>query len=75
MKLHYYSETDSLYIDLAARPSADSREVAPGVVLDFDADGVLVGIDIDAASRVVDLSRLEAQGFSLDRLSLGRAAS
>lgn len=39
MKLHYYRETDSLY-DLPDRPSAESREVAPGVVLDFDASGI-----------------------------------
>jgi len=39
MKLLYYADTDSLYIDLAERPSADSREVTPGVVLDFDAAG------------------------------------
>jgi len=45
MKLHYYRETDSLYIDLVDRPSAESRQVAPGVVLDFDAAGVLVGIE------------------------------
>jgi uncharacterized protein YuzE len=37
MRLHYYRETDSLYIDLADCPSAESREVASGVVLDFDA--------------------------------------
>jgi uncharacterized protein YuzE len=60
MKFYYYPETDSLYIDLAERPSADSREVAPGVVLDFDADGQLVGIDIDHASQSVNLSRIEA---------------
>jgi len=59
MRLHYYRETDSLYIDLADRPSAESRQVAPGVVLDFDAEGVLVGIDIDHASRKLDLSRVE----------------
>ncbi len=59
MKLQYYKETDSLYIDLANRPSAESRQVAPGVVLDFDANGVLVGIDIDHASRKLDLSRVE----------------
>jgi len=47
MKLHYYPETDSLYVDLAERPAADSREVVPGVVLDFDSNGRLVGIDID----------------------------
>ncbi len=60
MKLLYYPETDSLYIDLADRPSADSREVTPGVVLDFDAAGELVGIDIDRASVHLDLSGLEA---------------
>ena len=59
MKLLYYPETDSLYIDLADRPSADSREVTPGVVLDFDAAGELVGIDIDRASLHLDLSGLE----------------
>ncbi|MBA3496023.1 MAG: DUF2283 domain-containing protein [Gemmatimonadales bacterium] len=58
MKLCYYSDTDSLYIDLAERPSTDSREVTPGVVLDFDAAGTLVGIDIDQASRHLDLSGL-----------------
>jgi len=63
MKVHYYPETDSLYIDLADRPSADSREVVPDVVLDFDADGQLVGIDIDHASRIVNLSRLESESL------------
>lgn len=65
MKLHYYRETDSLYIDLANRPSAESRNVAPGVVLDFDANGVLVGIDIDHASQKLDLSRVETIALPL----------
>lgn len=59
MKLHYYPETDSLYIDLNSRPSADSREVAAGIVLDFDAEGNIVGIDIDRASQKLDLKSLE----------------
>jgi uncharacterized protein YuzE len=59
MKFNYYPETDSLYIDLAERPSIDSQEVAPGVVLDFDVERRLVGIDIDQASQVVNLSRVE----------------
>jgi uncharacterized protein YuzE len=75
VKLHYYPETDSLHIDLSSKPSVESREVAKGVVLDFDDENGLVGIDTDGASRVVDLSPLEAQGFALDLLSLGRAAS
>ena len=60
MKLHYYVDTDSLYIDLADRPSTNSREVLPGVVLDLDDRGSLVGIDIDRASQQFDLLQLEA---------------
>ena len=59
MKLHYYPETDSLYIDLNSRPSADSREIANGLVIDFDAEGSIVGIDIDHASKKLDLQTLE----------------
>jgi uncharacterized protein YuzE len=70
MKFRYYVETDSLYIDLSERASVDSREVSPGVVLDFDAEGHLVGIDIDGASKVVDLSSLEAEALPLGRISL-----
>jgi len=58
MKLNYYADTDSLYIDLSERPSVESREITEGVVLDYDAEGNLVGIDIDNASRKVDLKKL-----------------
>jgi uncharacterized protein YuzE len=56
-------ETDSLYIHVNERSSVDSREVADGVVLDFDAQGNLVGIDIDHASRFLDLQTFEAEGL------------
>ena len=72
MKLHYYPETDSLYIDLTEEPGFDALEVAPGVVLDFDAQGKLVGIDVDQASRVADLSRLEAEALPI---TLGTASA
>jgi len=58
MKLNYYSDTDSLYIDLSEQPSVESREISEGIVLDYDATGNLVGIDIDNASRKVDLKKL-----------------
>jgi len=63
MKFHYYSDTDSLYIDLSEKVGVQSQEVAPGVVLDFDDKGQVVGIDIDHASKIVDLSRLEAEAL------------
>lgn len=70
MKVHYDAETDSPYIDFSETVSAASREVAPGVVLDFDAEGHLVGIDIDRASRIEDLSRIEAQALPTTGLSV-----
>jgi len=70
MKFHYYADTDSLYIDLSEKPSADSKEIAPGVVLDFDAEGKLVGIDIDHASQIANLSRLEVQSLPVNSVSL-----
>lgn len=72
MKFHYYAETDSLYIEFSKEQAADSQEVVPGVVLDFDAAGQLVGIDIDHASRIVDLSRLEAEGLPLRSVLLSQ---
>lgn len=58
MKLNYYRDTDSLYIDLSSKFSIESREITEGVVLDYDAEGNLVGIDIDNASRKVDLKEV-----------------
>ena len=63
MKFHYYSETDSLYIELSENAGADSQEAAAGVVLDFDTQGTLVGIDIDHASNITNLSRLDIEGL------------
>ena len=58
MRLAYDPETDSLYIHLSERTSVDSNEIADGVVLDFDAAGVLVGIDLQHASKRADIERL-----------------
>jgi uncharacterized protein YuzE len=72
MKFQYYPETDSLYIDLSHKVATDSQEAAPGVVLDFDAQGHVIGIDIDHASQIVDLSRLEAEALPVTTLSLSQ---
>jgi uncharacterized protein YuzE len=63
MKLNYYPETDSLYIDLSEHPSVESRQISEGVVLDYDNNGALVGIDIDHASTIVDLGSLVITKF------------
>jgi uncharacterized protein YuzE len=66
VKINYDAATDSLYIHLSERASADSDEVSEGVVLDYDAAGVLVGIDIQHASQRIDLATL-----SVNKLPLG----
>ena len=67
MRLDYDAATDSLYIHLSERESVDSDEVADGVVLDFDQEGILVGIDVQHASTKADLAR-----FSLRKLPLSQ---
>ena len=57
--MSYYKDTDSLYIDLSEKPSKESLEVAPGIVLDFGEGDNIVGIDIDRASQILNLSELE----------------
>jgi uncharacterized protein YuzE len=59
MKIEYYNDTDSLYIDLAEKTSVESLEVAPGIVVDFDENNNIVGIDIDHASKILNLNDLE----------------
>lgn len=59
MKLNYYRDTDSLYIELNAKTSTDSQEIVEGLVVDFDSDGNVVGIDIDHASKKLDLKTIE----------------
>ena len=65
MKLHYYPETDSLYIEFRPGPSAETREIADGLNVDLDAQGEVVGFDIDRASRHLDLETLETAGLPL----------
>jgi uncharacterized protein YuzE len=69
MKLHYYPETDSLYIELKGTPGAETREIVEGLLVDFDANGDVVGFDIDHASRKLDLSKVE----TIDLPSAGAA--
>ena len=58
MEHNYYPETDSLYINLSEQPSVKSQEISEGILLDYDAEGRLVGIDIDNASHKVEMEKL-----------------
>jgi uncharacterized protein YuzE len=65
MKLHYYPETDSLYIELKSSPGIETREIVSGLNADLDANGDVVGFDIDHASDKLDLSSIETIALPL----------
>ena len=71
MKINYYPETDSLYIDLSEKSSVESREISEGIVLDYDDAGNLVGIDIDNASSKVQLKELILRKLPSDITAVG----
>jgi uncharacterized protein YuzE len=70
MKINYYADTDSLYIDLSEKTSAESVEIAPGIVVDFDESNHIVGIDIDNASKNLNLTHLEITSVPATKLLL-----
>lgn len=70
MRIKYYKETDSLYIDLSEGSSKESLEIAPGIVIDFDENNHIVGIDIDRASQILNLSQVEVSDFPSKKMVL-----
>ena len=74
MTFRYFQQTDMLYIELSRGISTESEEVAPGMVLDFDENKRVIGIEIEDASRMIDLSRLEVAALPLADLIFSRAS-
>jgi uncharacterized protein YuzE len=75
MVFQYYSDTDMLYIKLTERTSAESEEIAPGIVVDFDEQNRIVGLEIEDASSVIDLSRLEVLALPIANLVMREKAN
>jgi uncharacterized protein DUF2283 len=59
MKLNYYPETDSLYIDLSEQPSVESREISEGVLLDYVSRG-----NWSVSTSTMPVGRLSASDWS-----------
>jgi uncharacterized protein YuzE len=58
MQISYFPETDTLYLEISAQASAESSEVSPGVVLDYDAEGNIVGVEVEEVGRRLALEGL-----------------
>ena len=70
MLIRYFEESDMLYIELTKQTAVESKEVAPSIVLDFDESGRIVGIEIEDASKMLDLASLELSSLPLANLLL-----
>ena len=68
MIFEYYKETDMLYIKLANGVSVESEEVSPGVVLDYDGGNRVIGVEVEDASKFIDMSRLELTALPIANL-------
>jgi uncharacterized protein YuzE len=68
VRISYYSDTDTLYIDLKEVPGAGTRECMDDLVIDVDSEGKPVGIEIEHASETVDLSHLKTEGLTSTRI-------
>ena len=75
MKLHYYPDTESLYVELKDAPGVETREVADGLNVDLDAAGDVVGFDMDNAAKRFDLTTLEVDALPVRKYRAGYGAA
>ena len=66
MRMRVDHGADAVYLNLTDRPIKDSAEVADGIVVDYDAEGRIVGVEIlDASKRTDDPDVLKQFNFEL----------
>jgi len=75
LSLEYHKDTDILYIKLAIGVSVESEEVSPGMVVDYDETNRAVGIEIEDASKYIEMSRLELKAMSIENLVINESVA
>jgi uncharacterized protein YuzE len=64
MKVQYFADTDTLYIEFRDRNIAESKDLDENTVLDLDADGNVCAITFEHASDRTDVHRLTVEGIA-----------
>jgi uncharacterized protein YuzE len=64
MKVSYFSDTDTLYIELKNAGAAETRDLDENTLLDLDAEGNIVSITMEHASRRTDVQNITLSGIS-----------
>ncbi|MGQ0509497.1 MAG: DUF2283 domain-containing protein [Betaproteobacteria bacterium] len=65
MKMHYDEKVDALYLSLDDSEVVESEEVKPGIVLDFNAEKQVVGIEVLNLRRRVPTADLKQLKFEV----------
>ena len=64
MKVKYFKDTDTLYIEFRDTDIAESRDLDENTVLDVDAKGNVCAITFEHASQRTDVQRLTVEGIA-----------
>jgi uncharacterized protein YuzE len=64
MKVRYFEDTDTLYIEFQEQSIAESRDIDENTVLDLDAAGNVCAITFEHASKRTDIHRIELEGIA-----------
>lgn len=68
MVFEYHKDSDMLFIKLTQGISVESEEISPSVVIDYDNDNHAIGIELEDASKFIDMSRLELTAMPIVNL-------
>ena len=63
MRIHYAQDADALYIRLKENDIESSDEIAEDIIMDYDKNGNIVGIEILSASQKADIQQIVIQAF------------
>ena len=64
MKVQYFEDTDTLYIEFQSQQIAQTRDLDENTLLDLDADGNVCAITFEHASQRTDISHLQVEGIA-----------
>jgi len=64
MKVQYFEDTDTLYIEFQGREISETRDLEENTLLDLDSDGNVCAITFEHASQRTDMSHLQVEGIA-----------
>lgn len=64
MKVKYFADTDTVYIEFSDNDIAESKDLDENTILDVDAEGNVCAITFEHASQRTDVSRLTVEGIA-----------